>query len=225
MQAIVWLGMMHDAMRDSFDDDDQLVAALRRGDPAAFEWLLDTYSAPLRRLALTFVRTPALADEVVQETWLGVVKGIDGFEQRSSVKTWIFRILTNRARTKGSREHRMVPFSATETDDGDPSGVFPPEVYRSAGEEWGGWWAAPPGRWEPAEGFDRAETLRRVRDAIQLLPSSQRTVMSLRDIDGWSSDEVCAVLGITHVNQRVLLHRARAKVRAELNPYFESVDA
>lgn len=205
-------------------DDEALVIALRKGDESAFSWLIDTYSASLHRLALNFVSSPTEADEVVQETWLGVVKGIDAFEQRSSVKTWIYRILMNRARTRGARESRTVPFSSVTTDD-EYHGVLPEDRFRPSGEEWAGWWAHPARPWQPAEQFDRAETMRRVRDAIAGLPPSQRIVISLRDIDGWCSEEVCGALDISPVNQRVLLHRARAGVRAKLDPYFEAAEA
>jgi RNA polymerase sigma-70 factor (ECF subfamily) len=204
-------------------DDDALVDALRNGDDSAFGWLVDTYSASLHRVAMNFVTSPSLADDVVQETWLGVIKGIDGFEQRSSLKTWIYRILMNIARTRGSRERRTVPFSSVTTDDGF-DGVFPDDRFRRDGEEWAGWWADPAAPWEPAEQFDRAETMRRVRDAIACLPPSQRIVISLRDVDGWCSEDVCSLLEITPVNQRVLLHRARAGVRVRLDPYFEAVE-
>lgn len=204
-------------------DDDALVVALRKGDESAFGWLIDTYSASLHRVALNFVSSAAMADEVVQETWLGVIKGIDRFEQRSSLKTWIYRILTNIARTKGARESRSVPFSSVTMDD-DYGGVFPEDRFRPDGEEWSGWWIDPAKPWQPADQFDRAETMRRVRDAIASLPPSQRIVISLRDIDGWCSDEVCGLLDITPVNQRVLLHRARAGVRAKLDPFLEAAD-
>ena len=206
-----------------YADEDELVAALRNGDDAAFSWLLLTYDAALRRTARNFVATSAVADEVVQETWLGVIKGLDGFQQRSSLKTWIYQILLNTARTRGVRERRTIPFSATIDADGY-EGVFPEDRFRPDGEEWGGWWANPARPWEPAERFDRAETMGRVRDAIASLPDSQRVVISLRDIDGWTSEEVCDLLDLKPVNQRVLLHRARAGVRAKLEPYLEVAD-
>lgn len=207
------------AVESPFDSDDDLVAALRKGDETAFAWLLDTYGASLRRVALSFVPSPALADEVVQEAWLGVIKGLDRFEQRSSLKTWIYQIVMNIARTKGSRESRTIPFSSA----GDNySGVFPEDRFRPEGEEWGGWWANPARPWEPADLLDRAETMRHICDAIAGLPATQRAVLSLRDIDGWTSEEVCNVLDISPTNQRVLLHRARVGVRAKLNPYLEA---
>ena len=212
-------------MGEDFSDDSVLIAALRQGDELAFAWLLDTYDAPLHRTALGFVSSSAIADDVVQDTWLGVIRGIDRFEGRSSLKTWIFQILMNIARTRGVRESRTVPFSSAEPR-GDAADLgFSADHFRSATDEWPGHWARPPRPWQPAEVFDQRDLLGRVHAAIGELPPTQRIVMSLRDIDGWSSDEVCDVLDLTQTNQRVLLHRARASVRAALNPYRETVDA
>lgn len=213
-------------MPRDFADESVLLAALREGDEAAFAWLLDRYDGPLRRLARNFVAADAVADEVVQETWLGVIRGLDRFEGRSSLKTWIYRIMLNTARSRGVREKRTVPFSSAghEADGDEPYPVFPPERFRPKGEEWAGWWAAPPTRWEPADRFERKETVERIRRAMDGLPATQRIVMGLRDVDGWSSAEVCNVLGISQTNQRVLLHRARARVRAELDSYLTAAD-
>jgi RNA polymerase sigma-70 factor (ECF subfamily) len=206
-----------------YDDDEVLVAALRAGDGDAFGWLVDRYHAALRRLALGYVSSPSVADEVVQETWLAVITGIDRFEMRSSLKTWIYRILMNKARTRGVREHRSVPFSSL--DDGTVTSRFSPDRFRGADDpEWPGHWSAPPRPWQeqPHERLQAAETLAAVRDAIAELPPNQRSVISLRDIDGWTSDEVCNVLGLSQTNQRVLLHRARAKVRERLESLIDS---
>jgi RNA polymerase sigma-70 factor (ECF subfamily) len=200
-----------------YEDDEVLVAALRAGDEDAFGWLVDRYSGPLRRVALGYVSTPSVADEVVGDTWLAVINGIDRFEGRSSLKTWIYRILMNKARTRGAREHRTVPFSSFD-DESNTSG-FSPDRFRSAEDpEWPGHWTRPPRRWQeqPHERLQAAETLAAVREAIEELPPTQRQVISLRDIDGWTSEEVCNVLGLSKTNQRVLLHRARAKVRQRL---------
>ncbi len=208
-----------------FEDDRALVAALRAGDEDAFGWLVDRYSGPLRRVALNYVSTPSVADEVVQETWLAVITGVDRFEQRSSLKTWIYRILMNKARTRGVREHRTVPFS-TFDDDTVTSG-FSPDRFRPAEDpEWPGHWSSPPRPWQeqPHERLQATETLAAVRDAIEQLPPNQRQVISLRDIDGWSSEEVCNVLGLSQTNQRVLLHRARAKVRAQLDSLLDPTE-
>jgi RNA polymerase sigma-70 factor (ECF subfamily) len=196
--------------------DERLVAALRRGDEGAFAELVDRYNASLLRLATTFVRDRAVAEEVVQETWLGVLQGIGRFEARSSLKTWIYRILTNKAKTRGERERRTVPLSALgEPEDGpsvDPDRFFDPD------HRWGGHWAAPPRRWDeiPEERLLARETLGWVQDAIEGLPPAQRQVITLRDVEGWSADEVCDSLEVSEGNQRVLLHRARSKVRQVL---------
>jgi RNA polymerase sigma-70 factor, ECF subfamily len=197
------------------EDDRTLVEALRRGDEAAFAALVDRYSRPMLRLAATYVRSPAVAEEVVQEAWLGVVAGIDRFEGRSSLKTWIFRILTNTAQTRGAREARSVPFSSLEREDEDEPAVDPD---RFATE---GFWASRPRSWDvPDERMLSKETRQRVAQAIDTLPPMQRTVISLRDVEGWSSEEVRNVLELSETNQRVLLHRARSRVRAELELYF-----
>jgi RNA polymerase sigma-70 factor, ECF subfamily len=206
-----------------FEDDEALVAALRAGDEDAFGWLVDRYSGPLRRVALGYVSTPSVADEVVGDTWLAVINGIDRFEGRSSLKTWIYRILMNKARTRGVREHRSVPFSSLE-DDSITSG-FSPDRFRSADDpSWPGHWSAPPRPWQeqPHDRLQATETLAAVRDAIAQLPPNQRQVISLRDIDGWSSEEVCNVLSLSQTNQRVLLHRARARVRVSLESVLDT---
>jgi RNA polymerase sigma-70 factor, ECF subfamily len=205
-----------------FTDEGQLVTALRDGDEAAFVWLLDHYQASLRRVATNFVRTPASADEVVQETWLAVVSGIDRFEMRSTVKTWIFRILMNVARTRGGREHRSVPFSDLGPEPGDEAPSFAPDRFRSGLRLYRGHWARGPEPWEeqPPERLEAAETLATVRRAIAELPDRQRVVITLRDIDGWTAAEVCDLLELSEANQRVLLHRGRARVRQALEDAY-----
>jgi len=210
-----------------YADDAVLVAGLRTGDEAAFAWLLDRHDRPLRRLARTFVATPAAADEVVQETWLAVIEGIDRFEQRSSLRTWITRILMNKARTRGVRDKRSVPFSSlARAGDDDPGPTFPPDRFLPPDHaRWPGHWAAPPPSWDelPPERVEAQETLDHVRAAIDALPPLHRQVITLRDVDGWSSAETCAVLDLTPANQRVVLHRARARVRAALEVYLAGV--
>jgi RNA polymerase sigma-70 factor (ECF subfamily) len=204
-----------------FSDDRLLVEALRRRDESAFGWLLDRYDAPLRRVARGYVRTPSVADEVVQETWLAVITGIDRFEMRSTVKTWVFRILMNQARSRGTRESRSVPF-ADLAEDGGPS--FDPLRFRGRISLYPGHWASGegPAPWEeqPASRLEAAETMAIVRTAISALPDRQRTVISLRDIDGWSAAEVCDLLDLSEANQRVILHRARARVRQAIEDDF-----
>jgi RNA polymerase sigma-70 factor, ECF subfamily len=197
-----------------------LCAALRRGDEAAFESLVARHHASLRRLALSYVRTAAVADEVVQETWLAVIRGIHSFEERSSVKTWIFRILANTAKTRAERESRTVPLSALPSGDADadePS-VDPSRFFEQQHARWPGHWASPPARWDelPEEHLSGRETLDSLKAAIVQLPSKQRQVIVLRDIEGWEAHDVCQLLELSEANQRVLLHRARSKVRQAL---------
>jgi RNA polymerase sigma-70 factor (ECF subfamily) len=197
-----------------------LCAALRRGDEAAFASVVGLYHAPLRRLALSYVRSAAVADEVVQETWLAVIRGIHSFEERSSLKTWIFRILANTAKTRAERENRTVPLSALSPDDADddePS-VDPNRFFDQQHARWPGHWASPPARWEelPEEHLSGRATLDALKAAIEQLPSKQRQVIVLRDIEGWEADEVCDLLELSDANQRVLLHRARSQVRQAL---------
>ena len=163
----------------------------------------------MRRLALGYVRTPSVADDVVQEAWLGVLKGLDRFEGRSSLKTWIYTIVANIARTRGRRESLSAPFSSFATDD-EPS-VDPDRFVQD------GHWASPPEPWRTV--LDQ-EARGVIDKAIDALPDQQRLVIELRDIEGWSSDEVCNILDVSETNQRVLLHRARSKVRAALEAYF-----
>jgi len=198
------------------DDDAAVVAALRRGDEAAFASLIERYQASLLRLAKAYVATPEQAEDAVAETWLGVLHGIDRFEGRSSLRTWIFRILVNRAKTKGVREHRSVPFSALEGGGDDPEPAVDPERFRD------GAWSAPPASWEgiPEERLLGAETRAVVEAAIAALPETQRAVITLRDVRGFTALETCEALDITEANQRVLLHRARSKVRARLEDYL-----
>ena len=203
-------------------DETALIAALRRRDEAAFVELVDRYYGSLVRLAQLYVPDRA-AEDVVQDTWLGVLKGIDRFEGRSSFKTWLFRILTNIAKTRGVREARSVPFSTlvdAESDAAEPT--VTPDRFVSPDEQWAGSWSIAPSAWtdQPETRLLSRETLAHIRSAIAALPPAQREVITLRDVEGWSSDEVCNALDITETNQRVLLHRARAKVRAALEDYL-----
>jgi RNA polymerase sigma-70 factor, ECF subfamily len=202
-------------------DDSRLVDALRRGDEAAFASLVERYSPALRRLALDFVRSPAVAEEVVQETWLAVLKGIDRFEGRSSLKTWLFRILVNTAKTRGAREARTVPFSSLEVE-GQEAAV-PEDRFRGADDHWPGHWATPPRSLAeiPEERLLAQEVRSTIGGALETLPEGQRVVVTLRDVAGWSAEEVCDALAVSEVNQRVLLHRGRSKLRAELERYLE----
>ena len=211
---------------DNWADDNSLVAALRAGDESAFVWLVDRYDGSLRRLARTYVSTAAAADEVVQDTWLAVVKGVDRFEQRSSLSTWLYRILANIARTKGVREHRSIPFSSAAGAFDDGSGPpVDPDRFGAIGDPGYGRWSAPPTPWdEPERRATGNETVAAVRAAVETLPPAQREVITLRDLEGWTSAEVRNALDLTETNQRVLLHRARAKVRRALELHFEEAD-
>jgi RNA polymerase sigma-70 factor, ECF subfamily len=196
-------------------DDHALLERLRAGDESAFETLVDCYDSALRRVARSFVRTDTSADEVVQETWLGVVTGLAAFEGRSSLRTWIFRILVNRARTRATRDARSLPFSALETDEG-------PAVEPAAFGADGRWISAPPRLdGDPETGLLSAELRRHLRQAVEGLSPDQQAVITLRDLVGLSAAEVCDLLELTDVNQRVLLHRARARVRTALLPLME----
>ena len=210
-----------------FGDDAVLAAGLRAGDEAAFAWAYDRHDRMLRRLARTFVATQAAADEVVQETWLAVIEGIDRFEGRASVRTWITRILMNKARTRGVRDRRSVPFSSSVPSSVDDP-TFPPDRFLPADHpQWPGHWASRPPSWDDvtAERVEARETLARVRTAIEELPPLHRQVITLRDVDGWPAAEVCALLDLTAANQRVVLHRARARVRAALETYLMGAPA
>ena len=201
-----------------------LLAALRARDEGAFTLLIDAYHAPMVRLAMVYVPSRAVAEEVAQEAWLAVLQGLDRFEGRSSLKTWIFRILMNRAMTRGQRERRSIPFSALfdpAKDPAEPS--VDPERFRGPNDNWPGGWAQSPTSWEgaPEARLLSRESLDYLAKAIDTLPPSQREVITLRDVEGWSSREVCNVLEITETNQRVLLHRARSKVRRSVEQYLD----
>jgi RNA polymerase sigma-70 factor, ECF subfamily len=193
------------------EDDEMLLTRMRAGDEAAFETLLERHDSSLRRLARSFVRTPTAVDEVVQETWLGVVTGLSRFEGRASLKTWIFRILVNRARTRAVRDMRSIPFSSLEHDE-------LPAVDPSAfGDD--GRWRSAPARLEldPEGKLLSAELRGRLLGAIDALPDRQRAVVTLRDVAGLSSTEVCDMLELTEANQRVLLHRGRSRLHSALS--------
>jgi RNA polymerase sigma-70 factor (ECF subfamily) len=194
-----------------------LLTALRAGEERAFEELVRRYHGPLVKIALMYVRDRAVAEEVVQETWLAALEGIDRFEGRSSLKTWLFRIATNRAKTRGAREGRQVAISALAGSDEPevPLERFlpPDDPRRPLG------WAAPPRAW-PEERLIRGDTVAHLRAAIAKLPPAQQAVIGLRDIEGLSADEVAAALDISAGNERVILHRARSRLRRELEEYF-----
>ena len=207
-------------------EDLGLLQALRAGDEKAFVELLRRYGPGMLRVAMLYVPSRAVAEEVVQEAWLGVIAGLDRFEGRSSLKTWIFRILTNTAKTRGEREGRSVPFSSLAEDDPDEPAVdF--DRFLGADHRWAGHWASSPRSLAdvPEERLLAREARERIDTTIGALPPNQRAVITLRDVKGFSAEETCSVLGISEANQRVLLHRARAKVRAALEAYAEESSA
>jgi RNA polymerase sigma-70 factor, ECF subfamily len=195
--------------RDIALSDGEIVRALRQGNESVFAELVDAWSPGLMRMALMYVRDRTVAEDVVQDTWIAVLRGIDRFEGRSSLKTWVYRILINTAKTRGQREARSIPFSAAASAD-EPS-VDPDRFLESGG------WRIGPGEWtSPEDELLQGETRDEILAAIDTLPDSQRAVITMRDIEGLPSEEVAETLGISGGNQRVLLHRARSKVRAAL---------
>lgn len=202
--------------------EDGELAALRAGDEAAFLKLVNRHHGAMLRVASAYVRSRASAEEVVQEAWLGVLKGLHLFEGRSSLKAWIFGILVNCAKSRGVREVRSVPMSALEDAAGEGPSVSP-DRFLQEGERWAGHWAEPPEPWPDARAESR-ELVALVARALETLPGAQRTVMTLRDVDGWDAGEVCELLGITEGNQRVLLHRARSKVRGFVEAHLGRED-
>ena len=210
--------------RVTSSDDLEQLEALRNGDERAFASLVDRYYGSLLRLAMAYVPSRAVAEEVVQETWVGVLEGLSRFEGRSSLKTWIFRILTNRAKTRGQRERRYEPMGlgGDSGDNLDGPAVDPDRFLKSG--YFVDHWVSQPNAWEdetPERLILSKETRAQIEKAIEALPPTQRQVITLRDIEEVSSQEVCNILDITETNQRVLLHRARSKVRRTLEPYME----
>ena len=188
--------------------DADLVLRLQAGDEAAFIELVERYQLPLLRLARSFVPSRAVAEEVVQDVWLGVVRGIERFEGRSSLKTWLFRIMVNRARSTGVREHRETPVDLTAADP-----AVAPERFTTSGQ-----WAQPPAAWtdDAEDRLAAKETATRITALLEQLPPAQRQVVLMRDFEGLEPAEVCTALGISEANQRVLLHRGRSRIRGML---------
>jgi RNA polymerase sigma-70 factor (ECF subfamily) len=212
---------------EEFADDAALLVGLRSRDERAFDALLGRYRAPLLRLARQYVPTHAIAEEVVQDTFLAVFTGIDRFEGRSSFKTWLYRILLNIARTRGVREQRSVPFAsagATLTSDGEP---LEAEWFLDRGEDRKRHWKSAPSRWDglPEERALAGEIREVLERALEAMPDAQREVVVMRDVLGASGEEACNALGITETNQRVLLHRGRTRLRAAFDSYYAAADA
>lgn len=198
------------------------LAALRAGDEAAFTQLVEQYHPAMIRLAMAYVPSRTVAEEVAQEAWLGVLKGLGQFEGRSSLRTWIFRILTNIAKTRGVRESRTLPFSSVFSDPGGDGPVVDEERFGAAGQ-----WVFAPLGWgdSPEDTLESAQCQALIGRCIEGLPVNQREVIRLRDVLGFSSDEVCNALDVSETNQRVLLHRARSRVRRVLEEYFGGTGA
>lgn len=193
----------------------ELVPALRAGDEKAFLLLVENYNAVMLRVARNFVPSEAIAEEVVQEAWMGVLAGIDGFEGRCSLKGWILQILTNCAKTRGQKERRSIPWSSLTADDNSPESAVPAERFFDESHQWAGGWCAPPRAFGEDDVMSK-QTLQLLSNEIAQLPEGQREVIWLRDVEGLDSDEVCLLLNLSEANQRVLLHRARSRVRAAL---------
>jgi RNA polymerase sigma-70 factor (ECF subfamily) len=199
-----------------------LVERLQAGDERTFLQLVEKNHRAMIRVALTYVSSEAVAEEVVQEAWVGIFQGLDKFEGRCPLRAWMLRILANCARMRGGREARSVPFSALESEDSD--GPPSPESFRPPDDpRWPGHWAQAPEPWADDRLAD-AEAVQRVRAEIDRLPPNQRQVITLKDIEDWDSAEVCEALGISEANQRVLLHRARTRVRKALAGWARRVE-
>lgn len=214
-----------DSMPPAFlaPNEQTLVDALRRGDEAAFTDLIGRYHTLMVRIARLYVSEASTAEDVVQETWLAVLRSLDRFEGRSSLKTWIFTILTNHAKTRAHRESRYVSLFDVDSESFEPA-VSPGRFRPSDDPQWSHHWhsESKPKSWDaiPEDTLLSQETMRLVLEAMQNLPPGQYEVMRLRDVEGWTASEVCNVLEISETNQRVLLHRARSKVRHALEMYF-----
>jgi RNA polymerase sigma-70 factor, ECF subfamily len=208
--------------RQGSDRDAELLARLRQGDEAAFAALVQDLTGPMLRVAMGYVRDRSVAEEVVQDAWVAVLNSLDRFEGRSSLRTWIFRIVMNRAISRFDKERRSLPFSALAGEDDGPSvepdRFFPPTHPRSPGR-----WSVPPLGWDsiPEEALASAETMTAIRTAVDGLPAGQRMVVTLRDLQGLTAAETCQILDISATNQRVLLHRGRTKVRRALEEHFD----
>lgn len=202
------------------DPDAALVEPLRAGDEAAFRALLARYHRAVVRVVATVVRREAVAEEIAQEAWLRVARSIGSFDGRGSLRAWIFRIAINAARARAGREAREIPASSLAEDDASAEPTVDPARFHGEGR-WVGHWSAPPGAWpRPDARLLSAELVALIGRAIDELPPLQRQVITLRDTQGLDADETCAIVGVSEANQRVLLHRARARVRAVLDSHL-----
>jgi RNA polymerase sigma-70 factor, ECF subfamily len=202
-------------------DEIEVVARLRAGDEQAFDALVTRHYATMLAVARTYVKTRAVAEEVVQEAWLGVLQSLGRFEGRSSLKTWILAILVNKAKTRAIREDRTVPFASVAREGDEPA--VDPTRFRGPHDAFPGHWRSYPSHWGASAdtAVEERETLRVTMRAIAELPPAQQAVIRMRDVQGYSSEEVCAALDVSAGNQRVLLHRARSCVRAALESHLD----
>jgi RNA polymerase sigma-70 factor (ECF subfamily) len=204
-------------------DQRALVEELAAGDQHSFHELIDRLYPSMKRLARSYVDSEALAEDVVQETWLAVIRGIGRFEHRSSLNTWIFAILLNKARTHSSRERRTLPLSSLARPYASET-ALEEDRFQNDEDPWPGEWATPPRPWQkPERRLLSLEIRERLKDALDELPARQRAVVTLRDVEGLSAGEVCRLLGVSAENQRVLLHRGRARLRDALEAYVDEV--
>lgn len=214
------LGDWEDSVKVDPADGAGLLAQLRAGDETAFERIVEAWSGGMTRVARTFVSTQDSAVEVTQETWLAVVAGLDRFEGRSSLKTWVYRILVNTAKRRAVKERRSMPMSSLGDDDSDAGATVDPARFRQPGQLYAGHWQEFPLAWpSPDQMLLDGELRDRIVEAVEQLPERQRLVITLRDIEGYDAREVCSLLELTESNQRVLLHRARAAVRGRIEDY------
>ena len=214
-------------MRIVLPPEAELVGRLRDGDEAAFALVLDQWSPGMLRLDRSFVSTPDSAAEVVQDTWLAVLPALDRFEGRSSLRTWVYRILVNTAKRRAAREHRFVPVSSLGPGRAEAGPTVDPDRFQGPDEPYPRHWRTLPAPWpdlvpSPEQCTLDAELQARLEDALDELPERQRAVITLRDVQGRPAEEVCTILEISSANQRVLLHRARAHVRARLEVYLDA---
>jgi RNA polymerase sigma-70 factor, ECF subfamily len=204
--------------------DQQTVAALKAGDEHTFRELFQRHTPAMKRVARGYVDSDAVAEEIVQETWMAIITGIDRFEGRSALGTWMFSILLNQAKSHTARERRALPISSIAAPADEPA--VDPDRFQKDDEAWPGHWATPPRPWQkPERRLMSLEARARLKDALAQLPERQRLIVALRDVDGLSAEEVCAALDLSQENQRVLLHRGRSRLRAELEGYVEDAAA
>jgi RNA polymerase sigma-70 factor (ECF subfamily) len=204
--------------------DAQIVAALRAGDELTFREMFRRSYPMMKRVARSYVASDAVAEEIVQDTWMAIVTGIERFEGRSALGTWMFSILTNQARTHSARERRALPLSCAAPADADEPAVDP-DRFQTDDEAWPGHWATPPRPWQkPERRLLSLEAREQLKDALARLPERQRLIVVLRDVEGRSAEEVCGLLELSQENQRVLLHRGRSRLRAFLEGYIGEAD-